>query len=112
MPTPRFDLIEEQRAIIDRRAVADRIAAMPATVGAVLSEALTAGRAEIARRLAAAPSRGRMAAASYAFLSDQVVRIAFDSAAGRIGGDVAKRVSLVGLGGTGRGEWRRIATST
>ena len=104
MPTPRFDLIEEQRAIIDRRAVADRIAAMPATVGAVLSEALTAGRAEIARRLAAAPSRGRMAAASYAFLSDQVVRIAFDSAAGRIGGDVAKRVSLVGLGGTGRGE--------
>jgi len=111
MPTPRFDLIEDRRAIVDRRVIADRIAAAPDTVGAVLTEALAHGRAEIARRLAAAPSRGRMAAACTAFLADQLVRLAFDSAAfrisegsGRIDGDVAARVSLVGLGGTGRGE--------
>ena len=116
MPTPRFDLIDDRRAIIDRRMVADRIAAAPETVGAVLAEALSHGREVIAVRLEAAPSRGRMAAASYAFLADQLVRLAYDSAAsqisgevsGRIGGAVAEgvaaRVALVGLGGTGRGE--------
>ena len=104
MPTPRFDLIEDRRAIIDRRVVADRIAAAPDTVGAVLGAALAHGRGVIAARLEAAPSRGRMAAASTAFLADQLVRLAYDSAAARIGGEVAARVALVGLGGTGRGE--------
>ena len=104
MPTPRFDLIPERRAIIDRRAVADRIAAAPHPIGTVLAEALAVGRAEIARRLEVEPARGRMAAAAYAFLADQLVRLAYDSAAARIGGDVAARVALVGLGGTGRGE--------
>ena len=104
MPTPRFDLIEDRRAIIDRRVVADRIAAAPDTVGAVLGAALAHGRGVIAARLEAAPSRGRMAAASTAFLTDQLVRLAYDSAAARIGGEVAARVALVGLGGTGRGE--------
>ena len=51
MPTPRFDLIEDRRAILDRRVVADRIAAAPEAVGTVLAEALALGRAEIARRL-------------------------------------------------------------
>ncbi|MDP1910087.1 MAG: DUF294 nucleotidyltransferase-like domain-containing protein, partial [Hyphomicrobium sp.] len=104
MPSPRFDLTPERRAIVDRRAVADWIAAAPDQIGTVLAEALAVGRAEIARRLDAEPARGRMAAASYAFLADQLVRLAYDSAAARIGGDVAKRVALVGLGGTGRGE--------
>ncbi|MCY7270888.1 MAG: [protein-PII] uridylyltransferase [Sphingomonas bacterium] len=104
MPAPRFDLIEDRRAIVDRRVVADRIAAAPDLVGAVLGEALAHGRGVIAARLMAAPSRGRMAAASYAFLADQLVRLAFDSAAARIGGTIAGRIALVGLGGTGRGE--------
>ncbi len=115
MPAPRFDLIEDRRAIVDRRVIADRIAAAPDKVGAVLAEALAHGRTVIAATLEAAPSRGRMAAASYAFLADQLVRLAFDHAAsrisegsGRVGGvaaeGVAGRVSLVGLGGTGRGE--------
>ncbi|HEV2043359.1 MAG TPA: hypothetical protein VGR05_01650, partial [Sphingomicrobium sp.] len=72
MPAPRFDLIPERRVIIDRRVIADRIVAAPDTAGAVLAEALARGRAEIARRLEVSPERGRMAAASYAFLADQV----------------------------------------
>ncbi|MCY7279839.1 MAG: [protein-PII] uridylyltransferase [Sphingomonas bacterium] len=104
MPTPRFDLIEDRRAIVDRRVVADRIAALPDSAGTVLGEALAHGRGVIADRLEAAPSRGRMAAASYAFLADQLVRLAYDSAAARIGGTIAERIALVGLGGTGRGE--------
>ena len=104
MPAPRFDLIADRRAILDRRVVADRIAAAPDTVGAILAEALSHGRAEVARLLEAESARGRMAAASYAFLADQLVRLAFDAAAARIGSEVAARIALVGLGGTGRGE--------
>jgi len=44
----------------------------------VLRTALDAGRAEIAGRLEAEPGRGRVIAASYAFLSDQIVRPAYD----------------------------------
>ena len=104
MPAPRFDLIEDRRAIIDRRALADRIEGAPDDLAVVLASALADGRAEIERRLAEAPARGRMAAACTAFLADQLVRLAYDSAAARVGGEVAARVSLVGLGGTGRGE--------
>ncbi len=104
MPAPRFDLIENRRAIIDRREVADRIAAAPEQLGIILRAALADGRAEIERRLAAAPARGRMAAASTAFLADQLVRLAYDAAAARVDEDVGARIALVGLGGTGRGE--------
>ena len=104
MPAPRFDLIDDRRGIVDRRAVADRIAGSPDALGAILREVLADGRAEIERRLAVSPSRGRMAAACTAFLADQLVRLTFDAAATKVGGAVAERIALVGLGGTGRGE--------
>ena len=104
MVAPRFDLVEERRAVIDRRAVGDRIAAEPEAVGAILAEALASGRIEIEARLVANPARGRMAAAATAFLVDQLIRLAFDQAAVKIGGEVAGRIALVGIGGTGRGE--------
>src|SRR5687767_2141406 len=98
---------ESQRTIVDRRTVAERLAGVndESEAGAVLRDALEAGRAEIARRLAAEPSDGRAAASATAFLHDQLVRLAFDfvmerSANQQAGGDLA----LVGLGGTGRGE--------
>ena len=101
MSQPRFDLVIGRRSIIDRRAIAEQLAnAATPEQGGILAAALAAGRAEIARRLAAEPSRGRTAAASMAYLVDQIVRLAFDTAAITDGGDVA----LVGLGGTGRGE--------
>ena len=111
MGPSRFDQVEDRRAIIDRRKTAERIAALPARAkkaktGELLAEALTEGRTEIARRLVAEPARGRLAAAGYAFLADQIVRLAFDSAASRLAGGpaAADRVALVGIGGTGRGE--------
>ena len=104
MVSPRFDLVEDRRAIVDRRAVGDRIAAEPESSGAILAQALAGGRAEIERRLIAEPARGRRAAASYAFLADQLVRLAFDGAASRMTAEVAERIALVGIGGTGRGE--------
>ena len=110
---PRFELIIDRRAIVDRRAVADRLAALPdkhsqRVATAVLREVLDAGRAEIARRLAAEPGRGRVIAASYAFLTDQLIRLAHDVVTQRLypnaNPSTAERLSIVGLGGTGRGE--------
>ena len=48
-----------------------------------------------------------MIAASYCFLADQLVRLAYDQVTGRIHprpADSSCRLSVVGLGGTGRGE--------
>ncbi len=110
MPPARFELVEDRRAIIDRRALGEHIARLPkgakAEIAGILAKALKAGRSEIATRLAQVPARGRMAAACYAFLTDQLLRLAFDSAASHL---VARppadgSIALVGLGGTGRGE--------
>jgi len=110
---PRFALIADRRAIIDRRAVAERLGALPSVdlqrqATEVFRSALESGRAEIARRLAIEPGRGRVIAASYAFLSDQLVRLAYDLVTQRLhppaSGSDSDRISIVGLGGTGRGE--------
>jgi [protein-PII] uridylyltransferase len=105
-----FD-VENRRAIIDRREVADRIAAvrsgrkLGADVAAILRESLGSGREEIARRLAKEPGRGRSAAHATAFLHDQLVRLAYEFASERLlDKPLDGELALVGLGGTGRGE--------
>ncbi|MDQ3144987.1 MAG: [protein-PII] uridylyltransferase, partial [Pseudomonadota bacterium] len=113
MPAPRFDLISDRRAIIDRRALADRLTALPerdllARATDQLREGLAQGRTEIAGRLNENPGRGRSAAAATAFLHDQLIRLAFDLVSLRLypnpNPSKGERISLVGLGGTGRGE--------
>ena len=78
---PRFGLIVDRRAIIDRRTLADQLNRLPtdglqAEATALLRSALGKGREEIARRFTLEPGRGRVTAASYCFLADQVVRLA------------------------------------
>jgi [protein-PII] uridylyltransferase len=93
--------IDHRRAIIDRRAVADRLGAAPNTDAvAILAEALASGREEVARRLAEQPGNGRATARATAFLCDQLVRLVHDF----VTGDTPSGLALVGLGGTGRGE--------
>ncbi len=114
MPAHRYDLIDDKRAIIDRRAIAEAIAELPEgadlgrEVGRLLAAALDTGRAEIARRLAAEPGRGRITAASIAFLTDQIIRLTHDFVVTRLyslGNPTSgERLSLVALGGSGRGE--------
>jgi [protein-PII] uridylyltransferase len=109
---PRYELIADRRAIIHRRDVADRLGAIAggdlrAQAAAILRDALGRGREEIARRFAEEPGRGRVIAASYCFLADQVVRLAYDFVTQRIHprpDGSSCRLSIVGLGGTGRGE--------
>ncbi|MEO7366125.1 MAG: [protein-PII] uridylyltransferase [Sphingomicrobium sp.] len=96
-----YESISDRRSVIDRRAVADRIGArrQPTEITGLLAEALASGRDEIAQRLAQEPGRGRAAARATAFLHDQIVRLAHDSVT-----HSTPTMSLVGLGGTGRGE--------
>jgi [protein-PII] uridylyltransferase len=109
---PRYALIVDRRAIIDRRDLADRLRDLTADglqteATALLRNALERGRQEIVSRFAAEPGRGRMTAACYCFLADQLVRLAYDLVTQRIHPrpeDSSCRMSVVGLGGTGRGE--------
>ena len=94
--------VDNRREIIDRRAIADRLAALKAgkkraaDAAAILRGALDNGRAEIARRLIEQPGNGRSAAKANAFLHDQLVRLAYEFVAPGEG------LALVGIGGTGR----------
>jgi [protein-PII] uridylyltransferase len=114
MPS-RIDSVPNRRAIIDRRTLADRIAALEGNgsplrqqVVAILREALDAGRAEIADRLRLNPSRGLEAAGAQAFLIDQILRLAYDFTTQRLyrnsNPTAGERICLLGVGGYGRGE--------
>ena len=103
--------VENRRAIIDRRALADQIGGLrpgkklKGETAAILCAALEDGRAEIARRLTEAPGNGRAAAQATAFLHDQLVRLAYDFVVERVlDHPLSGELALVGLGGTGRGE--------
>ncbi|HEY0087013.1 MAG TPA: [protein-PII] uridylyltransferase [Allosphingosinicella sp.] len=110
----RYAAVANRRAVIDRRALADEIAALSgndqaARAGAVklLKQALADGRAEIARRLEERPWQGSETASSYSFLTDQILRLAFDFAARLhpLGNPTdGERLLLMAVGGYGRGE--------
>ncbi|MEC9066137.1 MAG: [protein-PII] uridylyltransferase [Pseudomonadota bacterium] len=108
--------IPRQRAIIDRRALAetlDRLGSEGAAdsrgaVIAALREALDAGRDELRRRLIEKPHAGHECVAGQAFLVDQLVRLIHDHvvaydypAANR---SEAERLSILAVGGYGRAE--------
>jgi len=105
-----FLAIDHQRAIIDRRAIADRLQGLRSgkklagEAVAILRAALDQGRSEIARRLAIEPGNGRAAAQGTAFLHDQLVRLTYDFLTERMLDGPPGDLALVGLGGTGRGE--------
>jgi [protein-PII] uridylyltransferase len=111
----RFDHLPNRRALIDRRAIAERLAgidgsgsALRQAVAAELKGVLQAGREEIARRLAEHPSRGLEVASAGAYLVDQLLRLLWDVTTERLHPNpnptAAERMVLVAVGGYGRGE--------
>ncbi|SFP89785.1 [protein-PII] uridylyltransferase [Sphingomonas rubra] len=104
--TGRFDHLSHRRAIVDRRTLAERIAALPDPIPArlvpLLREALAQGRAEIARRLLDHPARGLEAAGGQAYLIDQLLRLLLDSATRLY--PQAEPIALIAVGGYGRAE--------
>lgn len=112
----RFDSIPHRRAIVDRRALADDLAALDApdtmrlrqAAALRLKQALEDGRAEIARRLIDHPAKGHESAASGAFLMDQLLRTLWDFTLTRLypnsNPTASERMALIAVGGYGRGE--------
>jgi len=114
----RFDHIPNRRAIIDRRALADGLRAIADVTGdpmarrhqlvALLRQALKDGRAELKRRVAETPNKGVELAAAYAFLTDQLLRLVYDFTTQALypvtNPTTAERMTLVAVGGYGRGE--------
>jgi len=102
--------VDHRRLIIDRRALADGLAALragkslDAEAAKILRGALEYGRVEIAKRLSREPGNGRAAAQATAFLHDQLVRLAYDFVADRLLAEPPAGLAIVALGGTGRGE--------
>jgi [protein-PII] uridylyltransferase len=107
----------QQRAIIDRKALAGRIDDIVAEEGATrgraaiveaLQAALANGRTEISDRLRARPSEGYEAAQDQSFLIDQLVRIIFDHVVQNIfpigNRTASEKIAILAVGGYGRGE--------
>ncbi len=109
--------IPNQRAVIDRRRLAQAIAAAVADQGAtdarpaivaLLREALGQGRAELQRRLLKKPSAGYEISHGHAFLADQLIRVIYDHVADHLypnaNSSTGERVTLIAVGGYGRSE--------
>jgi [protein-PII] uridylyltransferase len=107
--------IPNQRAVIDRRALGEEIAALASSgaasrqpIVAALKAALEAGRAELDRRLIEKPSAGHEITAEHAFLIDQLVRTIHDHVVTDVypagNRSTGERLSLMAVGGYGRSE--------
>ncbi|HQV03291.1 MULTISPECIES: [protein-PII] uridylyltransferase [unclassified Novosphingobium] len=109
--------IANQRAVIDRRALAEAISEAVDAGGAakarprvveLLRGALASGREEIARRLAERPSSGHLSAEAQAFLVDQLVRVIHDHVVRDVypsgNRSSGERLTIMAVGGYGRGE--------
>ncbi len=111
MPLPA---IAKQRDIIDRRSLAEALAALSIDSGAdrtpvvaLLRKALDHGRGEIQRRFEAGGSAAHCVA-EQCFLIDQLIRILFDFVSESIypiaNPTAGEKIAIVAVGGYGRGE--------
>lgn len=108
--------IQNQRGIINRRTLSDAINSLAKEQGEksrqpvleLLQQSLQAGRNEISKRLIEKPSAGAEAAASQAFLIDQLVRLIYDYVTQHrypnSNPSASERISISAVGGYGRGE--------
>jgi len=105
-----------QRAIIDRRQLAEEIAALHEAGGAearpgivrALRIAFDEGRNELARRLEETPSAGHEVTAGFSFLMDQLLRVIHDHVTAHLypvpNRTQAERLAILAVGGYGRAE--------
>ncbi|MEO0462801.1 MAG: [protein-PII] uridylyltransferase [Pseudomonadota bacterium] len=108
--------LPRQRAIFDRRVIAEAIAKLVEAHGddarphivTTLRNALEKGRGELAQRLALKPSAGHEITAGHAFLTDQLLRVVYDHVTAHVfpapNRTAAERLALLAVGGYGRSE--------
>ncbi len=127
---PPRTAIVDQRAVIDRRAIAGQFAELVTAardgasrdgvckgeageaarpqVLALLKQALEDGRKELARRLVERPSAGHENAAGHAFLMDQLLRLVHDFVTRDLLADWSRSpddvLTIIAVGGYGRAE--------
>ena len=113
MSAPR---VPNQRAIINRRALAETIAELVEEHGAkarlnvleTLRSALDDGREELARRLSEKPGGGYECVHGHAFLMDQLIRLIHDYVTEHVhpahNRTAAERLAVLAVGGYGRAE--------
>ena len=115
---PWAGLAERPGDLLDIAAVRDRITAIAAANSdksqlrqeavLVLREVFEAGRAAIAERIAQTPREAYRAVYDYSWLTDQIMRLVLDLAATHLhrrpNPTASERISLVAVGGYGRGE--------
>jgi [protein-PII] uridylyltransferase len=115
-----YSALANRRAIIDRRELAEKVAAAVAeaqtkdvtklrgAIVALLAAALAHGRDEALRRLEARPTNGREMVQANAFLMDQLLRVLYDATIEYLyppgNRSAAEQVVLLAVGGYGRGE--------
>jgi [protein-PII] uridylyltransferase len=112
-----YSALAQRRTIIDRRALAEEIAALTsegdmtarrAALVRVLKAALAKGRAEITRRMLEEGARGKALTAAHAYLIDQILRLLFDTVTERfyprLNPTRSERLALLAVGGYGRAE--------
>ena len=110
-------VIPNQRAVVDRRMLAASVAEAVEAMGAekarpriveLLRGSLEAGRDELTRRLGENSSAGHEFTHGQAFLVDQLIRVLHDHVIGDLfakpGRTKAERLTLIAVGGYGRGE--------
>jgi [protein-PII] uridylyltransferase len=106
-----------QRAIIDRKAIAERIDQIALEIGpqkgraeivGILQQALASGRANISDRMRDHPSEGYRAAQAQAFLVDQLIRLIYDFVVNHVfptaNRTASEKIAILAVGGYGRGE--------
>ncbi|MCY4394699.1 MAG: [protein-PII] uridylyltransferase [Rhodospirillaceae bacterium] len=113
--------ITNQRRVVDRRELVEKLDAVAVKIGdpsalraavlAVLKSALEAGRVEIRRRFereADTAARGHRCVQGHCFLVDQIVRVIYDFAYERVypvaNPTEGEKQAIVAVGGYGRGE--------
>ena len=108
--------LPRQRAIFDRRTIAETIAKLVEAHGdkarphivSTLRNALEKGRGELAQRLADKPSAGHECTTGHAFLTDQLLRVIYDHVTAHIypapNRTAAERLAILAVGGYGRSE--------
>ena len=113
MPT-RFASVPDKRRSSTAGRLPTRSPQRPTRAAAILKQALADGRAEISRRLDEKPYAGSETAAAYAFLTDQIVRLAYDHAVAALpaAGSAPTGCCCSPSAAMAAARWRSIPTST
>ncbi|EMD83475.1 [protein-PII] uridylyltransferase [Pacificimonas flava] len=107
----RYDHVPDRRAILDRRAIAARLADIPAGRSALVRELRAVSEAadkELGARIDADPGAGMLHCHARAYFADQIIRLIYDYTATHLfpvhSPTTAERLTICAVGGYGRAE--------